>query len=120
MSELQESASHLVIVGRGKVITETSVAELIATASPGKVAVRTSAPRDAATVLAGAGATVDAAGDDGISVTGMAPERIVALLGSARIPFSEVTAHRASLEDAYMELTRDAVEYRAEAGKAVR
>jgi ABC-2 type transport system ATP-binding protein len=120
MSELQETASHLVIVGRGKVIAETSVAELVATASPGKVAVRTSAPPDAAAVLAGAGATVDAAGPDGVTVTGLAPERIVALLSSGRVPFSEVTAHRVSLEDAYMELTRDAVEYRAEAGEAVR
>jgi ABC-2 type transport system ATP-binding protein len=120
MSELQESASHLVIVGRGKVITETSVAELLATVSPGTVAVRTSAPRDAASVLAGAGATVDVAGAGGVTVTGLAPERIVALLGAGQVPFSEVTAHRASLENAYMELTGDAVEYRADAGEAVR
>ena len=42
------------------------------------------------------------------------PQRITALLGAGKVPFSEVSAHRATLEEAYMELTRDAVEYRAE------
>ncbi len=114
MSELQEVAGHLVIVGRGKVIADTSVADLIASASAGRVTVRTSARCDAMTVLSGAGATV-ADGDDGVlTVSGLAAERITALLGDRKVPFSEVSAHRATLEEAYMELTRDAVEYRAE------
>ena len=66
MSELQEVADHLVIVGRGKVIADTSVADLIASASAGRVTVRTSARCDAMTVLSGAGATV-ADGDDGVA-----------------------------------------------------
>jgi ABC-2 type transport system ATP-binding protein len=121
MSELQETAGHLVIVGRGKVIADTSVAELIASTSADRVTVRTTAGWDAATVLGNAGATVaDAmrgAGEVGagvLTVSGLSAERIVAVLAEARVPFSEVTAHRASLEEAYMELTRDAVEYRAE------
>ena len=94
MSELQDTAHHLVVVGRGHVIADTSVAELIATASSGRVTLRTAARSEAMTVLAHAGA-------------------IVALLGESGVPFSEVSAHRATLEEAYMELTRDAVEFRA-------
>ena len=114
MSELQEVADHLVIVGRGKVIADTSIADLIASVSADRVTVRTGAPRDAAAVLSGAGATVAGSDGDILTVAGLAAERIVVLLGQSKVPFSEVTAHRATLEEAYMELTRDAVEYRAE------
>jgi ABC-2 type transport system ATP-binding protein len=114
MSELQEAAGHLVIVGRGKVIADTSVADLIASASGERVTVRTSARRDAAAVLSAAGATVADAGGGILTVSGLAAERITALLGDKKVPFSEVSAHRATLEQAYLELTGDAVEYRAE------
>jgi ABC-2 type transport system ATP-binding protein len=114
MSELQEAAGHLVIVGRGTVIADTSVTDMIASASRDRVTVRTSARWDAAAVLTDAGATVADAGDGILTVSGLAAERITALLGDSKVPFSEVSAHRATLEEAYLELTRDAVEYRAE------
>ena len=120
MSELQETAGHLVIVGRGTVIADTSVADLIASVSAARVTVRTSARWDAMTVLSNAGAEVADLGGI-LAVSGLPAERITALLGDSRVPFSEVSAHRATLEEAYMELTRDAVEYRAEpAGEAAR
>jgi ABC-2 type transport system ATP-binding protein len=115
MSELQDAADHLVVVGRGQVIADTSVANLIAAASSGRVTVRTSARSEAMTVLAHAGATVAATGRDTLIVSGLAAEKIVTLLGDGGVPFSEVSAHRATLEEAYMELTRDAVEFRAAA-----
>jgi ABC-2 type transport system ATP-binding protein len=114
MSELQEAAGHLVIVGRGKVIADTSVADLVSSASRDRVMVRTRARTDAAAVLSGAGATVAAADGGILTVSGLAAERITELLGKGQVPFSEVSAHRATLEEAYLELTRDAVEYRAE------
>jgi ABC-2 type transport system ATP-binding protein len=113
MSELQDSAGHLVVVGRGKVIANASVRELIAAASGDRVSLRTSARSEAMTVLAHAGATVAATDRDTVTVTGLPAERVVALLGESAVPFSEVSAHRATLEEAYMELTRDAVEFRA-------
>ncbi len=113
MSELQEVAGHLVIVGRGTVIADTSVADMIASASADRVTVRTSARWDAATVLSNAGATVADAEGGVLTVSGLAAERITALLGGSKVPFSEVTAHRATLEEAYMELTRDAVEFQS-------
>jgi ABC-2 type transport system ATP-binding protein len=114
MSELQESAGHLVIAGRGKVIADTSVADLIASVSAGRITVHTGASWDAMTVLSNAGATVADEGGGVLTVSGLAAERITALLGDRKVPFSEVSAHRTTLEQAYMELTRDAVEYRAE------
>ena len=115
MSELEDTADHLVVVGRGRVIADTSVASLIETASGGRVEVRTTARTEAMTVLAHAGATVAASGPDVLAVSGLSPEQIVAALTESHVPFGEVSAHRASLEEAYMELTRDSVEFRAEA-----
>ena len=115
MSELQDTASHLVIVGRGQVIADTSVTDLIATASGNRITLTTTAPADAMTVLTGAGAEVTATGSGVLTVSGLSPERMVAALTSHAIPFSEVTAHRATLEQAYMDLTSRSVEYRAEA-----
>src|SRR5262250_2459108 len=115
MSELEDTADHLVVVGRGKVIADTSVADLIAAASSGRVTLRTTARPEAMTVLANAGATVAATGRDTLTVAGLAAGEIVTLLGESAVPFAEVSAHRATLEEAYMELTRDAVEFRAAA-----
>jgi ABC-2 type transport system ATP-binding protein len=114
MSELQDTADHLVVVGRGKVIADTRVADLLKGASGGRVMLRTSAPVTATMVLAHAGATVIAGERETLTVAGLPTERIVMLLTEGAVPFSEVSAHRATLEEAYMELTRDAVEFRAE------
>jgi ABC-2 type transport system ATP-binding protein len=116
MAELQDSADHLVVVGRGKVIADTTVAELIAAASGDRVSLRTTARPDAMTALADAGATIAATDRDTLTVSGLPAERIVAVLSGSGVPFSEVSAHRATLEEAYMELTRDAVEFRAVPG----
>jgi ABC-2 type transport system ATP-binding protein len=113
MSELQDAADHLVIVGRGRVIADTSVRELLAAASGDRVIVRTSAPPTAVAVLQQAGAAVLATGPDEVTVSGLAAGKVVAALSERAVPFSEVSAHRATLEQAYMELTKDAVEYRA-------
>ena len=113
MSELQDAADHLVVVGRGKTIADTSVADLIAAASGDRVTVRTSARTPAMTVLANAGATVAVTDSDTLTVSGLPSDRVVVLLGEHKVPFSEISAHRATLEEAYMELTREAVEFRA-------
>ena len=113
MGELQDTATHLVVIGRGRLVADTSVASLIGAASGGRVTVRTGDRPEAMTVLARAGATVAATGADTLTVAGLASGRIVALLSEAAVPFSEVSAHRATLEEAYMELTRDAVEFQA-------
>ena len=115
MSELQDAADHLVVVGRGKVIADTGVADLIAEASGDRVALRTLARTPAMTVLANAGATVVVIGPDTLTVSGLSAQQVVTYLTESAVPFSEVSAHRATLEEAYMELTREAVEFRAAA-----
>jgi ABC-2 type transport system ATP-binding protein len=113
MSELEDIADHLVVVGRGKVLADTSTRDLLAAVSGDRVTLRTMAPDRAAAALRRAGATATADGTT-VTVSGLASEKVVLLLGENAVPFSEVSAHRASLEEAYLELTRDAVEYRAE------
>jgi ABC-2 type transport system ATP-binding protein len=115
MSELEGSADHLVAIGRGRLVADTSVRDLLAAASGDRVVVRTSRRTEAMTVLANAGATVSATDREVITVSGLPAERIVALLNERGLAFSEVAGHRASLEEAYMELTRDAVELEAPA-----
>ena len=119
MSELQDIAAHLVVIGRGRLVADVGVADLLAAAADGRVTLRTSARSEAMTALARVGATVAATDRETLTVSGLAAERIVAVLGENGVPFSEVAPHRATLEEAYMELTRDAVEFHATMGQEV-
>ncbi|HVD13176.1 MAG TPA: ATP-binding cassette domain-containing protein [Actinomycetota bacterium] len=118
MRELEGSADHLVVIGRGRLVADTSVRDLLAAASGDRVVLRTSKGSQAMTVLAGAGATVAAADRDAVTVSGLPAERVVAVLTEHGLPFSEVAAQRATLEEAYLQLTRDAVEFTTPPGRA--
>ncbi|MDQ0305714.1 ABC-2 type transport system ATP-binding protein [Kitasatospora herbaricolor] len=120
MAELEGTADHLVVVGRGRVVADTGVPDLLAAAAGGRTTVRTTAPARAAAALERAGGSTAPAGPGTLTVTGLTGERITALLGARAVPFSEVTARRVTLEDAFLELTRDATEYRAEDAEAHR
>jgi ABC-2 type transport system ATP-binding protein len=113
MSELEDTADHLVVVGRGTVIADTTVAALLAAVAGDQVTLRTEAAGDAAAALQAAGATVAADGLDRLAISGLPAARVVTLLSAKAVPFSEVATRRATLEQAYMELTRDATVYRA-------
>src|SRR5579863_6722447 len=89
MSELEDTADHLVIVGRGRVIADTTVKDLIAAASGDRVTVRTATPDRAAAVLGGAGATVVATGPEVVTISGLSSERAVVLLSGHAVPFAE-------------------------------
>jgi ABC-2 type transport system ATP-binding protein len=116
MGELEDTADHLIAIGRGRLIADTSVAKLLAAASKDRVEVTTGQRAEATTVLANAGATVAVAGAETVVVEGLPSDRVSALLTEAAIPFSELRRHRASLEEAYMDLTRGAIEFAPEAG----
>ncbi|WP_242905126.1 ATP-binding cassette domain-containing protein [Actinomadura terrae] len=113
MGEMQDVADHLVVAGRGRAVADAAVADLIAAVSTGRVTLRTRAAPQAMQALVHAGASVAASGRDTVTVSGLSADRIVALLGAKAVPFSEISAHRATLEDVYLELTREAVEFRA-------
>jgi ABC-2 type transport system ATP-binding protein len=117
MSELQDTADHLVVAGRGKVIADTTVADLLAATAGDRVTLRTTSAEQAATVLRQAGASVELTAADSLTISGLPAQAAVAALGAAGVPFWEVAAQRVSLEQAYLELTRDAVEYRAEVAR---
>jgi ABC-2 type transport system ATP-binding protein len=119
MSELQDIADQVVVVGRGRVLADATVEELVGRVSGDQVLLRTSVPDQAAAVLqrTGAPATVSARGT--VTVAGIAAQHVVELLSQAGVPFSEVTAQRASLEDVYLQLTGGETEYRAGAHRQV-
>jgi ABC-2 type transport system ATP-binding protein len=113
MGELQDTADHLVVAGRGRALADAPVADLIeAASSENRVALRTTAPADARAVLVAVGASVNITGAETMVVAGVPAEQVVTLLGDRGVPLTEVTAHRATLEDVYVALTRDAVEFR--------
>jgi ABC-2 type transport system ATP-binding protein len=115
MSELQDTAHHVVVIGRGRVIADADVAELLAGTAAGRITLRSDAI-EVAEVITRAGGEVTRTGPDSWSVSGLESPRVITALGAAGVPFSEVAAHRPTLEDAYLELTRNAVDFRAPGG----
>jgi ABC-2 type transport system ATP-binding protein len=113
MGELEGSADHLVVIGRGRLIANTSVRELLSNASDGRVTLRTGQVREAITVLNQAGATVAATEHDEVTVTGLPVPRIVSLLTEGGVSFSGIAERRPTLEEAYLELTHGSVEFQA-------
>jgi len=120
MGELQDIADHVVVIGRGRVLADAGVDELIARASGDEIVVRTPAPIEAMTVLQGAGATATLIEGDALQVSGLEARHMVEVLGEAQVPFSEVTARRATLEDAYLQLTGGEAEFRAGSDRGAR
>ncbi|MGW5972710.1 ABC transporter ATP-binding protein [Streptomyces sp. NPDC055186] len=114
MSEVELTVDHLVVVGRGRLIADTGMAEFIASCSEREVTVRT--PRTVAFGgrLAAAGGAVRPEGEDGLVVTGLGTAEIGALAAADGIELHELTPRATSLEDAFMEMTRDSVEYSSE------
>jgi ABC-2 type transport system ATP-binding protein len=114
MGELEDTADHVIVIGRGRLVADTSVAQLLAAASRESVEVVTAQRAEATSVLANAGATVTVAAIDTVTVDGLPGDRVAALLTEAAVPFSELRRHRATLEEAYMDLTRGAIEFAPE------
>jgi ABC-2 type transport system ATP-binding protein len=114
MSELEDTADHLIVIGKGRLLADISVAELLARATDGRVEVRTPDVPAAMTVLANAGAMPTSSGRDRVSVNGMPPSRVASLLVESRVRLDELVSARATLEEAYFSLTRDAAAHAAE------
>ena len=109
MSEMALTAQHLVVIGRGRLIADDSIEHITAGAGF-SVLVRSPQEDDLTRVLTGEGATVRRDGG-ALTVTGLEAARIGDLAASHRIPLHELTPQRASLEEAFFELTDNAVEY---------
>ena len=109
MSELEGIADELVVIGSGRLIAQTSVGELLVSRSDGRVHVRTPQLTEVMAALAGAGGTVTSTGSTAL-VTGLDPGAHRRARFRARAPAPELYRERASLEDAFIDLTRDAVD----------
>ena len=118
MSELEDTADHLIVIGKGRLLADISVADLLSSAVDGRVEVRTPDLAAAMTVLANAGATPVSSGHDRLAVTGMAPSQVATLLVESRVRLEELFPARLTLEDAYFSLTRDASAHTAERATA--
>jgi ABC-2 type transport system ATP-binding protein len=116
MSEMALTASHLIVVGQGRLIADTGVEEFIHSASRDLVLVRSTEAARLRDLLRGDGITVTSAGDDRLDVTGLTSGAIGRVAAEAGIALIELTPQRASLEDAFMEITRDSLEFRIPAG----
>ena len=118
MSEIAQTATHLIVIGRGRLIADTGVAEFIAGAEPPVVRVRSSDQDALAGLLRSPGVTVAPAYGGTLTVSGMPAARVGELAAAAGITVLELATEQASLEDAFVDLTRDAVEFRAAARPA--
>lgn len=116
MSEMENTADQLVVIGRGKLIAAESVRDFAARSAGLGAVVGTPQAAELTVVLTAAGASVEpegSAGAEKLAVTGLPADRIAALAFEHRILLTELTTRTASLEEAFMELTADSVEYQA-------
>jgi len=113
MSEMALTAQHLIVIGRGRLIADTGVEEFIARAAPGVVRARSTDPEALAALLRSRDVAVSEDGDGALAVSGVSTDQVGRLAGAAGITLLELTAQQASLEEAFVDMTRDAVEFRA-------
>jgi ABC-2 type transport system ATP-binding protein len=113
MSEMALTADRLIVIGRGRLIAEGSVDDVVRGTSSSHVRVDAAEPERLRVLLQDRGADVSAGSDGVLVVTGMETRDVGVLAGTASITLFELSSHTASLENAFMELTRDASEYTA-------
>src|SRR5215203_6915894 len=113
MSEMAMTTQHLIVIGRGRLIADAGTEELIASAAPAVVRVRSTDPAALASLLRARELAVSDAGDGALAVPGLTTDQVGRLAGAAGITLLELTAQQPSLEEAFVDLTRDAVEFRA-------
>ena len=114
MSEIAQTATRLIVIGKGRLIADTSVADFIASAAPAVGAGAQLGPARAGRRCCGRpDVTVTFADDGALLVSGLPAERIGAIAAAAGIAVAELSTEQTSLEDAFVDLTKDAVEYRA-------
>ena len=115
MSEMAQTADHLVVIGRGRLIADATVDEVIRSSSANHV--RVVSPRAGAlrTLIERHGASATADGDDALTVTGLECREVGEMAAGAGITLHELSPQQASLEEAFMEMTRGSAEFQGEA-----
>jgi len=119
MTEMALTADHLIVIGKGKLIADTSVDDFVARASEKVVLVRSPELERLRAKLAGPGVSFAPAGHGALEVHGLTVEQVGEAAADASIVLHGLTPQQASLEEAFMNLTRDELEFAAETEKAV-
>ncbi len=112
INEMALSADRIVVIGKGRLIAETSIGELVARSAGGYVKVRTPDDDELLDALEDVGARARRDQDGSLAVEGIDADALAELAASRHIVLHELATHTASLEDAYLELTRGSAEYR--------
>ena len=120
MSEMAQTADHLVVIGRGRLIADAPIAELLDGVGETRVVVRTPDTDRLAPALAGRGVTVTSVAAGELEVTGIDAAEIAAIARDHDVLLHELTTRTASLEEAYLSLTDAAVDYQAVPAAAAR
>lgn len=113
MSEMAQTATRLVVIGRGRLIADTTADGFVDQASYRSVTVRTPEAARLRDLLAGPGITVTTAQPDLLRIAGLTAEQIGTEAWRAHVPVFELAVHQASLEEAFMKLSSDSVDYRS-------
>ncbi len=113
MSEMAVTAEHVIVIGRGRLLADTSVADLVAGASATAVRARTPQAARLAAALAGPDVTVEAVAPDVLEIRGLPSSRVGEVALAEQVVLYELTPLQASLEEAFMEMTADEVEFTA-------
>ena len=111
MSEMALTAEHVVIIGKGRLLADLPVGEVLASTTRASVTVRSPDARRLETALAGPGVVITRSGPDLLVVTGLTAAQIGDHALAERVAVHELTPRHASLEEAFMDLTNDAVEF---------
>ena len=119
MSEMALTATRLVVIGRGRLIADTTVEEFVARAGGGAVTVRTPRAARLRELLLGPDITVTSQRSDVLQVQGLTAEQIGTAAWQAGLPVFELTTEHATLEEAFMQLTDDSVDFRSRDAEAV-
>ena len=114
MSEMQLTAEHLIVIGRGRLIADLPLDEFVRRHSGQSVRVRSPHADELVRILAGTDVAVEPIAPGVVDIGGMAADEIGLIAAERQIVLYELTPHHASLEQAYMDLTRDEAEYRAD------
>lgn len=113
MSEMALTADHLIVIGRGKLLATGSVADFIERSEGHHVRALTSDVTTLSQLLRDKGATVAPDGEDGVAITGLECRDVGIIAAAAGLTLYELSTQRASLEDAFLELTREHADFRA-------
>lgn len=113
MAEMRQTADHLIVIGRGTILADGPIDDVIAGATESATRVRTHETERLTTVLAGPGVGISTLPDQAIEISGLTSEQIAATAAAAGIVLNEIVSHSGSLEEAYLALTAGNVEYRS-------